>query len=164
MKNKKWCLFIIAVLINLSAYSQITITGTAYTEIVPLATAKETVQLNFGRFSPETGGGSITVSPEGIRMTKNSVILLEGPFSQGTFTISGSENSSLSVLLPSTPQLLYHFNSSNTIYLNNWTFNILETATGDNIVNIGATLNFGSFEFNPAGFYAGTYQIILFYN
>jgi hypothetical protein len=164
MKNKKWYLFIIFFLINISVYSQVSVTGTAYTEIVPLATAKETVQLNFGRFSPDAGGGSITISYDGIRVATGLVTLLDGPFSQGTFAVSGSENNSLSVILPVTLQLLYHNKSINTVYLDKWTFNIPETTTGSRLVYIGATLNFRSLEINPAGFYSGTYQVIFFYN
>jgi hypothetical protein len=164
MLNKKGFTFFIAVLFNLAVYSQVTVTGTVYTEIVSLTTAKETMQLNFGRFSPETGNGSITISPEGIRLASGSVQLLEGPFSQGIFTISGSETVSLSILLPTTRQLLRHFNSLNTLYLDKWTFNIPITERGDKIVNVGATLHFGPVESNPAGFYSGTYQIILLYN
>ena len=163
MKIKKCMLFIFAILLYFSAYTQITLTGSAFTEIVPLATAKETVQLNFGRFSPKEDGGSITISPDGIRMSKNSVILLDGPSCQGTFKISGSANNSLSVLLPVTPQLLYHQNSVNTIYLDKWTFDMPVSNNDDCVVNIGATLNFKSVEVNPTGFYTGTYQIIFFY-
>jgi len=164
MKNKKWCLFIIPFMINISAFSQVSVTGTVYTEIVPLASAKETVQLNFGRFSPEIGGGSITITHDGTRVANGSVTLLDGPFSQGTFTVSGSENNSLSVLLPGTLHLLYHNNSINTVYLDKWTFNIPGITTGNKLVYIGATLNFRSLEINPAGFYTGTYQVIFFYN
>lgn len=163
MKIKKFSMFIIAILTYFSAFTQITVTGSAFTEIVPLAIAKETVQLNFGRFSPKEDGGSITISPEGIRMAKNSVIMLDGPSCQGTFKISGSVNNSLSVLLPVTPQILYHQNSINTIYLDKWTFEMPVTSNDDCVINIGATLNFKSIEANPAGFYTGTYQIIFFY-
>ena len=163
MKNFKSCLIIIAVSLTYSSFAQISVTGTAYTEIVSLATANETVQLNFGRFYPEAGGGSITLSPEGIRMAYGNVKLLDGPYSQGVFTIAGSENNSLNIMLPTTPQLLYHNNSINTISLDQWTYYIPKTTSGDVYVNIGATLNFGPLESNPPGLYTGTYQIIFSY-
>jgi hypothetical protein len=164
MKKIKFYLLIIVILVNISAYSQVTVTATAYTEIVPLATVKETVQLNTGRFSVLADGGSITITPEGTRLTKGSVILLDGPFSQGAFTITGSENNSISVLLPKTPQFLFHSNNVNTIYLDNWTCDIPKYRNGYVIINVGATLNFRSAESNPAGIYTGRYQIIFFYN
>jgi hypothetical protein len=163
MKKFKSCLIIIAVSLTYSSYGQISVTGTAYTEIVSIASANETVQLKFGRFYPEAGGGSITLSPEGIRMASGNVKLLDGNYSQGVFTITGSENNSLSILLPSTPLLLYHNNSINTIYLDRWTYSIPKTTSGDLYVNIGATLNFGPLESNPPGLYTGTYQVIFSY-
>lgn len=164
MKYNKFFLLFIALIINFSAYSQVSVTGTAYTEIVPLATVKETIQFNAGRFSVLSDGGSITISPEGTRLAKGSVILLDGPFSQGGFTISGSENNSLSIILPKTPQFLYHTNSVNYIYLDKWTYDIPKLRNGYTIINIGATLNFKSVESNPTGIYTGKYQIIFFYN
>lgn len=164
MKNLKSCLVIFTVFMTCSTYGQISVTGTAYTEIVPIASANETVQMNFGRFYPEAGGGSITISPEGIRMANGNVKLLDGAFSQGIFTITGSEINSVNVSFPVTPQLLYHTNSINTIYLDQWTFSIPISTSGEVIVNIGATLNFGSLDSNPSGLYVGTYQIIFTYN
>ena len=162
-KYKSW-LIISALLLTSLSYSQISVTGTAYTEIVPIVSANETVQLNFGRFHPDAGGGSITISPEGIRVAYGNVRLLEGAFSQGVFTISGAEINSLNISFPGTPQLLYHTNSINTISLDKWTFSTLNSTSGEVFVNIGATLNFGSLESNPSGLYIGTYQLIFSYN
>jgi hypothetical protein len=164
MKKIKSYLLIIVFLVNISAYSQVTVTATAYTEIVPLATVKETVQLNAGRFSVLDDGGSITITPEGTRLANGSVILLDSPFSQGIFTLTSPESNSISVLLPKTPQFLFHTNSVNSIYLDNWTYDIPKYRNGYVIINVGATLNFKSAEFNPAGIYTGRYQIIFFYN
>jgi hypothetical protein len=150
--------------LTLSAYSQVSVTGTAYTEIVPLTSVREIVQLNAGRFSVLANGGSITISPEGTRLSNGSVLLLDGTFCQGSFAITGSESNSLSVLLPTTPQFLYHSNSVNTIYLDKWTYEIPRLKNGNLIINIGATLNFKSVDANPEGVYTGKYQVIFFYN
>lgn len=164
MKTFKLPFLIIFILINLSAYGQVSVTGTAYTEIVPLSTVKETVQLNAGRFSSTANGGSITITPAGTRIANGSVILLEGPFSQGVFTVAGSANTTVSVLLPTTPQYLYHSHSSNSIYMDKWSFEAPRVTNGTLIINIGATLNFKSLDYNPAGLYIGKYQIIFFVN
>jgi hypothetical protein len=164
MKIIKICFLFISILLSLSAYSQVTVTGTAFTEIVPVATVKETIQFNAGRFSVVADGGSITITPEGTRLAKGSVMLLDGPFSQGGFTMSGSENNSFSILLPGTPQFLYHSNSVNSIYLDKFNYEIPALKDGHVVINIGATLNFKSAEANPAGIYSGKYQIIFFYN
>jgi hypothetical protein len=164
MKTFKFPLLIILIMINLSAFSQVSVTGTAYTEIVPLSTVRETVQLNAGRFSVTANGGSVTITPAGTRIANGSVILLEGPFSQGVFTLSGSANTTVSVLLPSTPQFLYHSFSSNSIFMDKWTVETPKAGNGTLIINIGATLNFKSPDYNPAGMYVGKYQIIFFVN
>ena len=164
MKNLKCCLVFIVVFLTFPLTGQVTVTGTAYSEIVELATANETVQLNFGRFTPETGGGSITLSPEGIRMANGNVKLVDGAYSQAIFTITGSGNNTLDVILPSTPQYLYHFNSINKMYIDRWTYSIPKTSSDEVIINIGASLNFGSMDSNPAGMYQGTYQVIFNYN
>jgi hypothetical protein len=164
MKITKYTLLILIIVLPNEVFCQMTVTGTAYTEIVPLASAKETVQLNFGRFSITGGGGSITISPAGSRTGDGSVLLLDGPYSQAGITISGSQNNSLTVLLPVTPQLLYHTNNVNTISLDKWKYYIPEGKNDNRIITIGATLNFKSIDSNPAGLYTGTYQIIFFYN
>jgi hypothetical protein len=164
MKNRKFWLILLAISMTLYSYGQVSVTGTAYTEIVPIASVNETVQLNFGRFYPEAGGGSIIISPEGMRMANGNVRLLDGTFSQGVFLITGAEINSLNVTFPDTPLLLYHTNSINTIYLDKWTFSIPSSKPGEVYVNVGATLNFGSLESNPSGLYTGTYQVIFSYN
>ena len=164
MKNNKIYLLLISILVSISGYSQVSVTGTAYTEIVPLATVKETVQFNAGRFSVVGDGGSITITPEGTRLAKGSVILLDGSFNQGGFTMSGSDNNTVSIILPVTPQFLYHTNSVNSIFFDKWTYDISKLKNGNVLINIGATLNFKSAEANPAGIYTGKYQIIFFYN
>ena len=97
-------------------------------------------------------------------MANGNIKLVEGGFSQGVFIITGSGNNSINVLLPSTPQYLYHFNSINRMYLDKWTYNIPKVTSGNIIINIGATLNVGSPESNPAGMYQGKYQVIFGYN
>jgi hypothetical protein len=164
MKIYKFYLFIFAILLNNSVYSQVTTTGTAFTEIVPLTTVKETTQFNAGRFSVVSEGGSITITPAGNRLSKGSVVLLDGLFSQGGFLLTGSENNSIGVILPTTPQFLYSSNSVNKIYLDKWTYEAPRLNNGHVIVNIGATLNFKSLDANPAGVYMGKYHVIFVYN
>lgn len=164
MKIHKFYLFISAIFLSISAYSQVTATGTAFTEIVPLTTVKETTQFNAGRFSVISDGGSITITPSGNRLSKGSVVLLDGLFSQGGFLLTGSENNSIGVILPTTPQFLYSSNSVNKIYLDKWTYEAPRLNNGHIIVNIGATLNFKSLEANPVGVYTGKYQVIFVYN
>ncbi len=164
MKMIKYILPIAALLISISSMGQVSVTGTAYTEIVPLVTIKEKVQMNIGRFSTESGGGSIIITPEGVRIGKGAVVMLNGYYSQAIFIISGSPNNSLSVILPSAPQPLYHNNSSNRVFLENWTYSIPGTKDGKTEIYIGATLEVGPDDLNPAGIYSGTYQVNFIFN
>lgn len=164
MKHKRTFLLVLAIGLVLKATGQVTVTGTAYTEILNLVAAAEIVQMNFGKFSPDNGGGSITITPEGKRVTNGNIKIFEGPYSQGVFTVTGTGNNSLNIELPSTPQYLYHVNSIDRVYLDNWTFSIPKQSSDNAIINIGATLNFGPVNANPAGMYKGTYQVIFSYN
>lgn len=160
----KYLLSVAAFLISISSLSQVSVTGTAYTEIVPMVTIKEKVQMNIGRFSTESGGGSIVITPEGVRIGKGSVVLLNGYYSQAIFIISGSSTNALSVILPGAPQPLYHNNSSNRVYLENWTYSTPGTNDGKTEIYIGATLEVGPDDLNPAGTYSGTYQVNFIFN
>lgn len=163
MKKFRLIVAALSILATVSVSGQITVTGTAVTEIVKLATVKEEFQMNLGRFSTTDEGGSVTMLPEGTRLSAGSVVLQEGFASQGIFVVSGSDATSLNVLLPMTPVPLYHFHSASSIYLENWTKEVSRTESGSRKINIGATLRLKSVEANPAGIYTGKYQInILF--
>lgn len=164
---KRIRIFIIMVIFLFAGFTssgQMSVSGTAYTEIVPLATVREEVQMNLGRFSVEDAGGSVTIQPDGTRLANGSVVLLEGSVSQGTFVVSGSENNSLNVVLPVTPLALYHQSSASTVFLENWTKSILKNDLGSVIINVGATLRLKSAVFNPSGTYTGKYQVNILYN
>ncbi|HKK41210.1 MAG TPA: DUF4402 domain-containing protein [Bacteroidales bacterium] len=164
MKTLRYSLTVIALLTGISSFGQVSVTGTAYTEIVPLVTAREKVQMNLGRFSTDKNGGSLVLTPEGFRIARGSVILLNSFASQAVFVISGSSDNSLSVLLPSTPQPLIHNRTSNRIFLENWTYDIPKTNDGKIQVNVGATLEVGPESINPPGEYTGTYQVVFIFN
>ncbi len=164
MKTFKYFLTVIALMTGFSSFGQVSVTGTAYTEIVPLVTAREKVQMNLGRFSTDEGGGSLVLTPDGLRIARGSVILLNSFASQAVFVISGSPDNSLSVLLPTTPQPLLHNRTSNRIYLENWTYNIPQTNDGKILVNVGATLEVGPESINPPGEYSGTYQVVFIFD
>lgn len=159
---------IIAAVIFISAgftvSGQVSVSGTAYTEIVPLATVKEEVQMNLGKFATADEGGSVTILPDGTRLSSGSILLREGVTSQGVFVITGSETNSLNVLLPLTPVPLYHHNTSSAIYLDNWTKIINTKEFGSVKINIGATLKMKSVEVNPAGIYTGKYLVNILFN
>ena len=168
MKTIKALVFIMMALVNFTIFGQTTLTATAYTEIVPLTTASEVKQMSFGQFTPLSGGGNIIITPQGTRMSNGSIVLTESAVSQGIFSISGTQNNTLSVILPNNPVYIYHQNGVNYLYLDSWKVNMSHggnsTAGQDFTVNIGCTLHIGSIESNPIGFYSGTYPVTFSYD
>ncbi len=56
---------------------------------------------SFGKFSPETNGGEIHLSPQGMRSVNGSVVLSGGGHSNGSFIITGEDQATFSISLPS---------------------------------------------------------------
>lgn len=164
-------LVILSVLFSISpAWSQVSVTGQVFAEVVEAISAVETSQLNFGRFSPGPQGGKIILSPQGVATTSGTVILSGGIRNPGSFQVSGEENESFSISLPDGPITLKHQNSSKTMSVENW---ISDPPAGEGtgllqnglqVVNLGATLNIGMAAENPPGVYVGSYEVTFDYN
>lgn len=170
MTRKLTTIVLILMAFTGKVWSQASITGQAYAEVIPALTAFENSQLHFGKFSPEVGGGQIVLTPEGIRTAQGSVILSGGNSEPGKFIITGEENASYTIQLPTTSAQLQHQGSNKTMMVNNWESNPpAGTGTGvltggTQTVSIGATLIIGSMEDNPVGLYTGTYSLTFAYN
>ncbi|MFZ4411942.1 MAG: DUF4402 domain-containing protein [Bacteroidales bacterium] len=168
MKTLKTLVFVFILISNLTCYSQLTVLATAYAQIVPLIGVAETQQLSFGQFSPLANGGTVTISPQGSRSVNGSIIVTETPVHQGSFSVSGTQDNKLNVILPSTPVYIYHQNGVNFMYLDNWKIELPNGGTTesgkDYVVNIGSTLHVAPIESNPIGLYMGSYPVIFFYN
>lgn len=168
MKTLKTFIVIIIILINYSSFSQVTCTGTVFAEIVPATVATEVKPLSFGQFSTVGSGGNVVVSPQGSRTSSGSVLLSESSAHQGVFSIFGSQNNSVQVILPSSPVYIYHQNGVNYMYLDTWTVDIPKDANSKSskelMVSVGSTLHIGPIETNPVGSYTCTYPIIFVYN
>ena len=157
-------------LITGKSWSQSTVTAQAFAEIIEALTANETDQLNFGRFSPESGGGNIVISPDGARSSQGSVVLASGVHSPGRFRVSGVPGSSFTLQLPEGPAVLINQGSGQTLVVEGWVSDPpAETgqatlADGTRVISVGATLSVGPIDQNPAGLYAGTFQLTFAYN
>jgi hypothetical protein len=153
-----------------SVRSQATITAQAFAEVIEALTANETNQLHFGRFATEQGGGNIIITPGGERSAEGSVILVNGPAGPGQFLITGFPEATVTIQLPEAPAMLVQQGSNKTMFVDNWasdppTTNGPATLEGGSaIVSIGATLSVGSYDENPVGIYAGTFQLTFAYN
>lgn len=150
--------------------AQTTTSGTITTEVVSLLTAEETAVLSFGKVSPDAGGGSVQLTPQGERVASGNILLVNSDYSIGKFTLRGAQNSLVSILLPDAPRPLYNASGKQEIQVGEWMTNvpegglIMETENGQSEINIGATLTIGNWSSSPRGFYSGTYQVIFMYN
>jgi hypothetical protein len=149
---------------------QASITAQAFAEVIEALTATETNQLHFGRFATESNGGVIVISPDGNRQAQGQVMLVAGPAGSGQFQLSGFPDASVTIQLPDGPAVLVHQSSSQTMVVDDWVSdppagNGPTTLTnGSALISIGATLSVGSYDENPIGMYAGTFQLTFAYN
>jgi hypothetical protein len=150
--------------------SSVTITGQILAEVIPVFSASETSQMNFGRFSPGPQGGEIVLTPVGSISVMGSIFLGTGVHNPASFYVTGDVDASFSVSLPVNPVVLSHTSSSRTMLVDNWNSNPppgIGTGTlknGYQTVYVGATLKVGSLSDNPVGVYTGSYEITFDFN
>ncbi len=150
--------------------AQSTVNGEVFAEVISALTAKETAQLNFGKFSPTTQGGQVLITPDGSRMATGTIILSQGPHHAAGFSLTGEENATYSISLPKGPSTITNTSNAKTMIVDDW-ISIPAQGAGAGIlaggmqeIKVGATLNVGSMDDNPVGLYSGTYQIKFDYN
>jgi hypothetical protein len=152
------------------AVIETTATGQVFAEVIPVFTASETAQLNFGRFSPGVMGGEIILSPQSTISVMGSVYEGSGMHSSATFYVTGDVDASYSISLPSTPVILTHISSAKTMQVKDWVsiptpgIGAGKLQNGFQVVYVGATLKVGTLNDNPIGIYTGTYTISFDFN
>ncbi len=152
------------------ANAQVSVTATANAEVIEALTSTETAQLNFGRFSPETQGGKIILTPDGVRTAQGTVVLGGGTHNSASFYITGQYEATFSITLPSGPAILTNIQNNKTMEITDWTsfpapgIGVGKLVGGSMTVRVGAVLNVGDFNANPIGLYAGIYAITFAYN
>jgi len=155
---------------NAQVTQSISATGHVFAEIIPVFSASETSQLNFGRFSPGPQGGKIILTPQSTLSVQGSIILGTGSHNAASFYVSGDENASYSISLPSGPVIIKHNSSERSMVLEDWnswpppgnSTGVLQK--GFQVVNVGATLMVGPVHENPVGVYTGSYSITFDFN
>lgn len=165
------CRIIFCLMVTVSGlHAQTTATGTATAEIIEALTTKETSPLNFGRFSPETQGGKIILTPDGVRSVQGTVALAGGKHSSASFYVSGQYESTFSIALPAGPEILINLDNNKTMVVSDWQSSpaagvgMGKLIGGAVTVYIGATLSVGDMNTNPVGMYAGTFKVTFAYN
>lgn len=152
------------------ATAQASVTATATAQVIAGLTATENAQLNFGRFSPETQGGKVIITPEGARTVQGTVVLGGGAANSAIFTITGEYESTFSITLPSGPATLTNTLNAKTMQVTDWQsfpapgIGVGKLNGGSMTVSVGAVLNVGNMNANPVGIYTGIYAITFAYN
>lgn len=150
--------------------AQASVTAQAFAEIIAALTATETAQLNFGRFSPETQGGKVVLTPDGVRTAQGTVVLGGGAHNSASFYITGEYDATFSITLPSGPIVLTNTLNARTMKVSDWQsypapgIGVGKLNGGATTVQVGAVLNVGNMNDNPVGIYSGTYAITFSYN
>lgn len=140
-------------------------TGHVIAEVIPVFSATETSQLNFGRFSPGPEGGKIILTPQNTLSVVGSIFKGPGAFNAASFYVTGDSDGAYSITLPAGPVILKHTSDAKTMIIDNWvSVPVAGTGTGKlqngfQTVFVGATLNVGSLKDNPVGIYTGSYNI-----
>jgi hypothetical protein len=145
-------------------------TGHVIAEIIPVFSAAETSQLNFGKFSPGPQGGMIILTPQSTISVIGSVFKGIGSHNAASFYVSGDANAAYSISLPTSPVILTHTSNAKTMLIQDWVSEPgqgIGTGTlqeGFQVVYIGATLKVGTLYDNPVGIYTGTYTVTFDFN
>jgi hypothetical protein len=149
---------------------EFTVTGHITAEVIPVFSASESSQMNFGRFSPGPQGGELILTPQSTVSVLGSVFAQTGLHNAASFYISGNEDAAFSITLPASPVLLTNVANSRTMRVEQWISHPSSgTGTGMlqngfQMVYVGATLKVGTLIDNPVGIYTGTYTITFDFN
>ena len=145
-------------------------TGDIFAEVIPVFSARETAQMNFGKFSPGPQGGEIILTPESTIFTLGSVFKGPGSHNAASFYVSGDVDAAYSINLPDEPVVITNINHAKTMVVDSWDSIPAHGAgtgllqNGFQVVYVGATLKIGTLEDNPVGIYKGSYTITFDFN
>lgn len=149
---------------------QFTVSGQITAEVIPVFSASQSSQMNFGKFSPGPQGGEIILTPQNTVSVLGTVFHGGGMHNAASFYISGNEDAAFSISLPSGPVTLNHVGSTRKMIVQDWV-SVPQEGTGTGMlqngfqmVYVGATLKVGTLIDNPAGVYTGSYNITFDFN
>jgi hypothetical protein len=174
MKRLKRLTFSLLYILHITGISvnaqPVSATGHVIAEIIPVFSASETSQLNFGKFSPGPQGGMIILTPQSTISVIGSVFKGIGSHNAASFFVSGDANAAYSISLPTSPVVLTHTSNAKTMLIQDWVSvpqQGIGTGTlqeGFQVVYVGATLKVGTLYDNPVGIYTGTYTVTFDFN
>lgn len=144
-----------------SAVAATATANTSATVLQSISIAKNT-DLDFGAFSPSTGG-TVVIGTDGSRSKTSAVVLSStATGSRAQFTVSGTTNATYAITLPASATLT---SGANTMSVGSFVSNPSGTGTltgGSEILYVGATVTVASAQ--AAGAYTGTFDVSVEYN
>jgi len=143
--------------------------ASATAELIEALSVTEVTQLNFGRFTSGTSGGTIVVANTAtgtVNVTGTVVTVNDGSPCSALFRALGQPNAALTIALPAAGTVnLNHIGSNNTMNIASFTVSD-DTPTlnayGEAIVYVGATLTVPNTDI-AKGIYSGIYNITFTY-
>jgi hypothetical protein len=169
MKNfKKLIAFgVLLLAITASAFSQVSATSNATATIVGPIGITNTQELNFGNVAVSATGGTVVLSPAGVRSTTGGVTLpaTAGTVTVATFNVSGADGYTYAITLPAAALTIS--SGGNNMTVDNFSSTPSGTGTltgGSEVLSVGATLNVAGSQ--PSGTYtsATPFTVTVNYN
>jgi hypothetical protein len=165
-----YLLHVTGITVSAQTATAVSATGHVIAEIIPVFSASETSQLNFGKFSPGPQGGMIIITPQSTISVVGSVFKGVGSYNAASFSLSGDADAAYSISLPASPVILSHTSAQKTMLIQDWV-SVPEQGIGTGtlqegfqVVYVGATLKVGTLFDNPVGIYTGTYSVTFDFN
>jgi len=164
------CLFLVPGGNLFAQVTPVSATGQIFAEVIPVFSASETAQLNFGRFSPGPQGGQIILTPASTISVLGSVFKGTGAHNAASFYVTGNSYTAFSITLPKSPATLTNTSGAKTMLVSNWESvpspgpGAATLQDGFQTVYVGATLEVGTLNDNPVGIYTGSYTITFDFN
>jgi len=148
------------------SFGQSSVTGTADAGaniLKPIAIIN-TQDLDFGDIISQTAAFTVTVSTAGERSATNATAILNAVGKQAIFSVTGQENQSFKVTLP-TDGVVSIESGENSMNITGFNHNFGATpklnGSGNATLNVGAVLNVGATQ--AAGEYTGTFDVTVAY-
>lgn len=162
----------LAVLAAPTAWAQVGNTDTATSSVdatvITAITLNNTAGLDFGDFTPGTGGGTIVIATDGSPTTTGDVSVVDDSPQAAAFDVTGESGKTYDILLPTSADL-----SGPGATMTADTF-VAETASdgigltgtvtgGADTITVGATLTVAGVATQTSGNYSGTFDVTITY-
>ena len=141
---------------SMLSFAQVSATAQATATIIKPITISKTIDMNFGNVSVSSVGGTIILAPNSTRSITGGVTLPNfnvGTVTAASFKVTGANNYTYSITVPSTPTVVKHSTDQMSIdtFISDPSLIGTIQSNGEQVINVGATLTVVANQ--PAGVY-----------